>query len=174
MKLKMLNKSLLFPLVLCCWHLATDVALGQATGPSASNSPSSGPPASAAASNCTCPNKPPLEQSYDQAALVFVGRVQEKRTNPLKKGDVEVKFLVTRKMKGFDEVQSKTVLVYTPKENPVGKIGDCAFEFAENGEYVVFANGSPAYFKTSACTRTELLENALMDVQRMIRLYSSE
>ncbi len=131
-------------------------------------------PGSAEKPSCECPPEPDLETAFDQANLVFVGRVEQKQTNPLKKGVVQVKFLVSRKLKGFEEVQSPSVLVYTPDRAETAKPGECGFDFAMNGEYLVYAEGTLANFRTTACTRTNLLDKAAMDVQRIIRLYPQE
>ena len=151
-------------------HLVSELPAGSAVADDAT--PGSGAPGASA--QCTCPAPPSLEKAFDAATLVFVGRVEDKRINPLKKGDYEIKFQVSRKLKGFEDLPTSNVLVYTAKEIAPGKIGDCPFNFIVNGEYLVYATGAPAYLKTSSCARTALLDKSLMDVQRIIRLYSSE
>ena len=152
----------------------TSVAATPAGSGPGVNSGISAPAGGTSGAECTCPSPPSLESAYDSSSLVFVGKVEDKHINPLKKGDYEVKFQVTRKLKGFEDLPTSNALVYTARENTPGKIGDCAFDFTVNGEYLVFASGTPAYLKTSACTRTAVLEKSLMDVQRIIRLYSAE
>lgn len=114
---------------------------------------------------CTCEPKPDVSQALDDASLVFVGRVVSKSVNPFRPEEQEVKFTVTRKLKGFDEIGANTVLVYTPRDHEY-----CGYKFGEGLDYLVFAVGSPAHFKTTSCTRTEVLENALTDVQKLIRM----
>ncbi len=108
---------------------------------------------------------PELEQALEKASLVFVGQVKAKIENPLKKDQWEVRFSVTRKLKGFEEVPGSVVLIYTPKDFEY-----CGYKFGEGLDYLVFANGNPAHFQTTTCTRTEVLEKVLTDVHKLIRL----
>lgn len=118
-----------------------------------------------AASACSCDSKEDLEQALEKASLVFVGQVKEKSENPLRKEQWEVKFSVSRKLKGFEEVPGSTVLVYTPADFEY-----CGFKFQEGLDYLVFATGTPAHYQTTTCTRTEVLDNVLTDVHKLIRM----
>jgi len=114
---------------------------------------------------CTCDTKPDLEEAVDKASLVFVGQVKEIKDNPLRKEQKEVRFIVSRKLKGFEEVSTNTVLIYTPAEFEY-----CGFKFQEGLDYLVFATGSPAHFQTTSCSRTDVLDKVLTDVHKLIRL----
>lgn len=114
---------------------------------------------------CTCEAKPDLDQALDDAAMVFVGRVVSKSVNPLRPEEQEVKFTITRRLKNFDEITGNTILIYTPRDHEY-----CGYKFGEGLDYLVFAAGTPAHFKTTSCTRTEVLENSLTDVQKLIRM----
>lgn len=118
-----------------------------------------------AAFACTCETKPDLEEAVQKASLVFVGQVKEIKDNPLRKEQKEVRFIISRKLKGFEEVGTNTVLVYTPSEFEY-----CGYKFQEGLDYLVFATGSPAHFQTTSCTRTEVLDKVLTDVHKLIRL----
>ena len=120
------------------------------------------------AAACSCEPKPDLDQALEEASVVFVGQVKSKIQNPLKKQQWEVKFAVSRKLKGFEEVPGSIVLVYTPEDFEY-----CGYKFQEGLDYLVFANGNPAHFQTSTCMRTELLDKALTDVHKLIRLTGS-
>lgn len=115
---------------------------------------------------CSCAPKPELETALEQASLVFVGRVEDQRPSPFKKGQIEVKFIVFRKFKGFEELpKSEFVLIHTAKDSAT-----CGYNFTNGFEYLVYATGTPANFRTNLCSRTEVLENAQLDQHRLLRL----
>lgn len=118
--------------------------------------------------SCTCDPKPDLEQALAEASIVFVGQVKSKIQNPLRKEQWEVKFTVSRKLKGFEEVPGSIVLVYTPEDFEY-----CGYRFQEGLDYLVFATGNPAHFQTTSCMRTEVLDKVLTDVHKLIRLTGS-
>ncbi len=118
-----------------------------------------------AASACTCDPKDDLEQALEKASLVFVGQVKSKSENPLRKEQWEVRFTVSRKLKGFEEVPGSSVLVYTPADHEY-----CGFKFQEGLDYLVFASGTPAHYQTTTCSRSDVLDNVLTDVHKLIRL----
>ena len=117
------------------------------------------------ASACSCGEKQDIRAALADSTMVFVGRVEELKENPLKPGLQEVKLAVLRKFKGFEEVQTRFVYVYTPKEAAL-----CGFKFSGGMDYLVFASGTPAHFKTSICSRTGLLDDSQRDVQLLMRL----
>ena len=108
---------------------------------------------------------PELEKALENASLVFVGQVKAKAENPLKKEQWEVRFKVSRKLKGFEEVPGEVVLIYTPKDHEF-----CGYKFGDGLDYLVFATGNPAHFQTTTCTRTEVLDRVLTDVHKLLRL----
>ena len=120
---------------------------------------------SATAYGCTCENKPALDESYNKASLIFVGQVKAKAHHPLREDKIEFRFAVTRKIKGFEEVNGNTVFVYTPRDHEY-----CGYKFQEGQDYLVYADGTPANFNTTACTRTDVLDKSLLDVQKLIRM----
>lgn len=114
---------------------------------------------------CECESKPDLEEAVEKSSLVFVGQVKEIKDNPLRKEQREVRFIVSRKLKGFEEVSTNNVLIYTPSEFEY-----CGFKFQPGLDYLVFATGSPAHFQTTTCSRTDVLDKVLTDVHKLIRL----
>ena len=114
---------------------------------------------------CTCENKPALDESYQKSSLIFVGQVKAKAIHPLRQDKMEFRFSVTRKIKGFDEVNGNTVLIYTPRDHEY-----CGFRFQEGQDYLVYADGTPANFNTTACSKTDILDKSLLDVQKLIRM----
>ena len=117
---------------------------------------------------CTCPTKPTLEEALDKSSLVFVGQVKDLTVSPLKPDFSQVKFSVNRKLKGFDEVAGNSVLVYSPKT-----LEACGIPFTEGMDYLVFANGNPAFFQTTSCSLTDVLDRVLVEVHRLIRMTAS-
>jgi hypothetical protein len=119
---------------------------------------------------CECPVKPALETALAQSSVVFLGRVEEQGSTPYKKDYTEIKFLVLRKFKGFDELPPlPTLVLYTPSEST-----NCGYKFQNGFEYVVYATGNPAFLQTNSCSRTEVLEKAQLEEQRLIRLTDSK
>lgn len=114
---------------------------------------------------CTCEEKLSLDDAYAKADLIFVGQVKAKAHHPLREDKVEFRFSVARKIKGFEEVNGSTVFVYTPRDHEY-----CGYRFQEGQDYLVYAEGTPANFRTTACTRTDVLDKALLDVQKLIRM----
>lgn len=115
---------------------------------------------------CSCAAQPELESALEKSSIVFIGRVVEQRATPFKKGQTEVKMTVFKRFKGFEDVpESEYLLVYTPDNE-----GACGVKFQNGFEYLVFAGGTPAFFTVSSCSRTQLLDNAMLDQQRLIRM----
>lgn len=122
--------------------------------------------AAEASAECTCQSKPALKSAYNKASIVVVGRVLEQRQTPLKPGFTEVKITVLRKFKNTDDdMRRETVVLYTPESDE-----QCGISFQPGFEYLIFAAGNPAFYKTTACDRTEVLENAQVDLHRLMQL----
>jgi hypothetical protein len=119
----------------------------------------------AEAAACSCDAAQDLPEALEKASLVFVGQVKSKTVNPLRKEQYEVRFTVNRKLKGFEEVPTNTVLVYTPIDFEY-----CGYKFQEGLDYLVFATGTPAHFQTTTCSRTDVLDKVLTDVHKLIRM----
>ena len=114
---------------------------------------------------CEC-DEVGLDYAYKNASTIFVGRVDEQKPSALKPDFTEVKFVVFRKFKGFEELpNSQFVHLFTPKEQAA-----CGYNFINGFEYLVFADGTPASLKVDHCSRTKLLEKAQLDQQRLIRM----
>lgn len=134
--------------------------------------PDGGAPAAAASvlpnEKCVCDDKPALPKLLEKSTISFVGRVEKTDNNPRRSGFTEVTFVVLNRFKGFDEVRTPKVLVYTPKEE------SCAYPFRVGLDYMVFASGTPAFFKTDSCSGSEVLESAYTDVERIKRMTAND
>jgi hypothetical protein len=134
--------------------------------------PDGGAPAAAGAllpnEKCVCDEKPPLPKLLERSTLSFVGRVEKTDNNPRRAGFTEVTFVVLNRFKGFDEVRTPKVLIYTPKEE------SCSYGFRVGLDYMVFASGTPAFFKVDSCSGSEVLENAYTDVERVKRMTAND
>lgn len=120
---------------------------------------------SEAFAECKCPNKPNLKPAFDAASMVFVGRVEEQRQTPLKPGFTEVKVTVLTRFKDDEELRRDVLVFYTPD-----KAENCGYSFQPGFEYLIFASGNPAFYKSSACDRTEVIDNAQVDLHMLTKL----
>ena len=133
--------------------------------------PDGGSPAAAVPlpnEKCVCGEKPALAKLLEESAVAFVGRAEKLDNNPRRPGYIEVAFTVLNRFKGFDEIKTPKVLIYTPKEPT------CTYTFRIGLDYLVFASGTPANFKVDLCSGTEILENSFTDVERLKRMTSSD
>ena len=114
------------------------------------------------ASACPCGEKKSIADEFASASLVFVGRVEYTSEHPLKPGETQVKLYVIQRIKGFEEVFSENVTVYTPKEEE-----KCSYPFAGGLDYLVYASGNPAHLKATSCSRTEFLDKVGAEVKTL-------
>ncbi len=115
-----------------------------------------------AAVACPCSEKPVLKKAVDESSMVLIGRVLEQRSNALKPGFLEVKITALQTFKDDEGVSQETITLYTPESED-----KCGYSFQPGYEYLIFLTGSPAFFKSNSCSRTEVLENAQVDVHRL-------
>lgn len=145
---------------------------GLNVSPPADAPPDGGSPAAAGAvvptEKCSCEERPALPKLLEQSSISFVGRVERLDNNPRRPGFVEVTFTVLNRFKGFEEVKTQKVLIYTPKE------GSCSYAFRIGLDYLVFASGTPANFKADTCSGTEILENSYTDIERLKRMTAND
>ena len=111
---------------------------------------------------CSCPANDEAEAALNKSSIVFVGQVKSKKIQPLKKNEYEVKFQIKTKLKGFEEVPGNTVLIYTPIDYEY-----CSYKFGVGLDYLVYGEGNPAHFKTSACSRTNIIEKSQAEIQKL-------
>lgn len=111
---------------------------------------------------CTCPLAEEPEATLEKSSIVFVGRVKSKKLSLLKKNEYEIKFQVNKKFKGFDDVPGNTVVIYTSVDFEY-----CGYKFGTGLDYLVYAEGNPAHFKTSSCSRTNILEKSQAEIQKL-------
>jgi hypothetical protein len=122
-------------------------------------------PISTSAETCDCPKKPELEESQTQSSAVFVGRVEGQEDSVLRPQFTQVRMVVLRKFKWVEEFASnQSILVYTHKDE-----ASCGYKFQNGFDYLVFAKGNPAFLRIDACSRTQVMENAQIDLQRLMR-----
>lgn len=118
---------------------------------------------------CVCQQNPTIDQAYEKASVVFVGQAISVKRSVLRKNQFEVRFSVTRKFKGFEEIQGDSVLIFTSTEFEY-----CGYNFHEGMDYLVIAGGNPAKLTVNSCDKTNVLENAKADVDRLIKLSASQ
>lgn len=112
---------------------------------------------------CSCGPKAELMEARETSSLVFMGQVVKVVLSVLKPGQNEVHFKIEKIFKLEDDGRPKkdTVVIYTSIEEAL-----CGFHFITGRDYLVFATGTPAQYKTDLCTRTKLLEDVLLDVDQ--------
>jgi hypothetical protein len=116
---------------------------------------------------CPCGEKPGLKTSHDSSTLTFVGRILEQKSSPFKPGYTEVKITVLQRYKDSSKMALETATVYTPDNAE-----KCGYSFQPGFEYLIFANGNPAFYTTTSCSRTEVLDKAQTDLKQLNNLSS--
>lgn len=113
---------------------------------------------------CSCGPQVELLAARETSSLVFVGHVLKVVPSVLKPGQNEVHLKIEKFFKLEDDGRAKKdmVVIYTPVEESL-----CGFHFIRERDYLVFATGTPAQYKTDLCTRTKLLEDVLLDVEQL-------
>lgn len=121
---------------------------------------------SKAFSACLCSSKPEVETAYNESSCVFIGRVEESQTSALRPTMIQVKMTVLRRFKFFEDISgADTVVLWTPNSKD-----SCGITFQPGFDYLVFTKGNPAYLTVNSCSRTEVLEKAMLDQQRVQKM----
>jgi hypothetical protein len=125
---------------------------------------------SAFAQSCDCPAQAKsVRDSYAQAGVVMVGTVQKVGKSALRPGMNEAIFKIMSRYKGLEEVKSNTIYVYTPDSKP-----KCGISFLVSQDYLVYADGNAARPVSSSCSRTDILDNALGQLEELQKLASKK
>lgn len=117
---------------------------------------------------CSCETKSNVEKAFQESSTVFVGRVEQIIESPLRPEMYEVKFVLLTNYKG-DDTEGRFRVVYTPLTEAL-----CGYAFTPGQEYVVYATGNPAYYKTNSCTRTAILDLTRDDLGKLSDLSKKE
>ena len=96
---------------------------------------------------------------------MVVGRVEEQKNNPLKPKYTEVRVTILKRFKNDGELRREILFFYTPDNKD-----NCGIKFQPGFEYLIFVSGNPAFYTTDSCSRTEVLENAQVDIHRLAKL----
>lgn len=116
---------------------------------------------------CVCPPKSNLASEFKRNSVVFLGQVVEVRPQfPLHNNYYYVRFLPMKKFKGTENYpNSENVVVYAPvSEDP------CTFRFIKGNDYLVFAEGNPAFLKADSCSFTGLQEDRGQEILELNKL----
>jgi len=121
---------------------------------------------SAMAIECQCPqNQPSLKDSYTQAGAVFVGTVDKYGASALRPGMNEAQVRLMSRLKGLEETKGSSIYIYTP-DGPE----KCGMKLLVSQDYLFFAEGNLARLVVNACSRTEILDNALDQMEELQRI----
>lgn len=108
---------------------------------------------------CTCPPTPPLNIAYQTADIAIIGKVEKISESVYRQGYLEVRFYVMKKFKWPEELGGDSAILYTrPKPE------DCGYPFMRDQDYIVYATGNPAGLTVTKCSRTNVLDNVLDDI----------
>ena len=122
------------------------------------------------AQNCACPKVPEVEEAFAQSSAVFVGKIENQEESALRQNMLQVQVFVKNKFKWLDELAGKQLtVIYTAPEND-----PCGFKFQNGFDYLIFAKGNPAFLKVDVCSRTQVLENAQVDQQKLQRILNKK
>lgn len=121
------------------------------------------------AEGCPCSPQKSVEEAYQNSSAVFVGRVEHLIKSPLRAEMYEVRFVVFSNYKGTIESERRVQVVYTPLND-----AQCSYKFISGQEYLVYAVGNPAFYKTDTCSRTNVLDTAQEDIGKLVELAKKE
>ena len=114
------------------------------------------PPIQAVSANdCKCPKVLTTTEAFNQNSLVFLGQViSVEKASAIRPNYNIVKMILTKSYKGEDLLpKTDYVVIYTPDKEK-----ECGVQFARQSDYIVFANGNPAFMKTNSCSLTGIQE----------------
>jgi MYXO-CTERM domain-containing protein len=104
---------------------------------------------------CSCRPPPPAQESYQEAAAVFIGIPQAiEEAGGIR---VRVPMQVQRAYKGVDQAR---VMVTTARDS-----ASCGYNFELDRPYLIYAHAEDDGLSVSLCSRTRALEDAQDDVQ---------
>ena len=111
------------------------------------------------AAACTCAPNPPPEEAFNDADIVFAGRVLEINNSANEEYPValDVRLWIERPFKGFF---IETIIVRTARDG-----ASCGFHFKQDERYLVYAyqvDDGPLH--VSLCSRTARLQDARADL----------
>ena len=114
--------------------------------------------ASPAALACTCAPPRPVDEAVAKSSRVFAGTVTSITSSD--GYTQQVTFQVSEHFKGR---AAGTLVVENHAFGPM-----CGYPFAENVEYIVYAEGNDGTLRTSSCTRTTVATDAELDALRAL------
>lgn len=120
----------------------------------------------ARAAECQCPpSTPVLRDIYAQSAAVFVGTVEKFGASALRPGMNEAQIRLMSRFKGTEEIKGNTIFVYSPIAPE-----KCGMKLLIGQDYLFFTEGTLARLTLTACSHTEVLDNALDKMEDLQRI----
>ena len=118
------------------------------------------------AENCDCPTQAKsVKDSYNQAGIVAVGTVQKFGKSPIRPGMNEAVIKLMSRYKGLENVKANTLYIYTPDSKQ-----KCGMNFLVSQDYLIYADGTAARPVAISCSRTDVLDNALGQLEELQKL----
>lgn len=120
------------------------------------------------AQTCECPAAPKsVRESFSQAGVVVAGSVQKFGKSPIRPGMNEVVIKIMSRYKGLEDVKANTLYIYTPETKQ-----KCGINFLVSQDYLIYADGNAARPVAVSCSRTDVLDNALGQLEELQKLGS--
>ena len=114
---------------------------------------------------CNCPASPKtVKESFQHAGVVFVGTIEKFGKSALRPGMNEAVVRVMSRHKGLDELKGNTLYLYTPESQE-----KCGMNLIVSQDYLFYADGNLARPVVTTCSRTDVLDNALGQLEEIQR-----
>jgi len=127
-------------------------------------------PSISLSANCDCPAQAKsVKDSYMQSGVVAVGTIQKFGKSPIRPGMNEAVVKLMSRYKGLEDVKANMLYVYTPDSKQ-----KCGINFLVSQDYLIYADGSAARPVAISCSRTEVLDNALGQLEELQKLGSKK
>jgi len=122
--------------------------------------------ASAEEQACMCPPQlKSVKDTYQQSGVVVVGTVEKFGKSALRPGMNEASIKIMSRYKGLEDVKSSLLYVYTPISKQ-----KCGMSLIVSQDYLLYADGNAARPVVSSCSRSDVLDNALGQLEELRQL----
>jgi hypothetical protein len=112
---------------------------------------------------CPCGDKPPISNARDSASLVFLGRITGVTPSSFREGFNEVQVEVIKMIKAGEEEWGREITIYTPNLS-----GKCGFSFIAQLDYIIYAEGNPAFLRVTSCSRTTMFDTSKDEYRELV------
>jgi len=100
-----------------------------------------------------------------QSGVVLVGSVEKFGKSTLRPGMNEAQLRIMSRYKGLEDVKTSLFYVYTPDSKQ-----KCGMNLIVSQDYLLYAEGTAARPIVTSCSRSDVLDNALGQLDELQRL----